>query len=47
MVINGKEQPGSLIDMIMNTQNFTNPNNVIKFSDNSRYSWLIKYLVCN
>jgi len=35
MVINGKEQPESLIDMIMNTQNFTNPNNVIKFSDNS------------
>lgn len=35
MVINGKEQPGSLIDMIINTQNSTNPNNVIKFSDNS------------
>ncbi|XP_069680466.1 phosphoribosylformylglycinamidine synthase isoform X2 [Periplaneta americana] len=35
MVINGKEQTESLIDMIINTQNYTNPNNVIKFSDNS------------
>jgi phosphoribosylformylglycinamidine synthase len=36
MVVNGKEQPESLIGMIINTQNSTNQNNVIKFSDNSR-----------
>lgn len=35
MVINGKEYEESLIDMILNTQKYTNPNNVIKFSDNS------------
>ncbi|PSN31568.1 Phosphoribosylformylglycinamidine synthase [Blattella germanica] len=35
MVIDGKEQPESLIDMIIKTQETTNPNNVIKFSDNS------------
>ncbi|KAK5644184.1 hypothetical protein RI129_008029 [Pyrocoelia pectoralis] len=35
MVIDGVEQKESLIDMIINTQKFTNPNNVIKFSDNS------------
>ncbi|KAF5300012.1 hypothetical protein FQR65_LT09268 [Abscondita terminalis] len=35
MVIDGIEHEESLIDMIMNTQNHTNPNNVIKFSDNS------------
>ncbi|KAG7197412.1 hypothetical protein KM043_013274 [Ampulex compressa] len=35
MIIDGKEQEQSLIDMIMETQNYSNPNNVIKFSDNS------------
>lgn len=36
MVIDGVEQEKSLIDMIIDTQKHTNPNNVIKFSDNSR-----------
>lgn len=36
MVIDGKEYEESLIDMIIKTQETTNPNNVIKFSDNSR-----------
>lgn len=36
MVIDGVEYEDSLIDMIMDTQMHTNPNNVIKFSDNSR-----------
>lgn len=36
MVIDGIEHEESLIDMIIATQNNTNPNNVIKFSDNSR-----------
>lgn len=36
MIIDGLEQEESLIDMIIKTQNFSNPNNVIKFSDNSR-----------
>ncbi|EFA02192.2 phosphoribosylformylglycinamidine synthase [Tribolium castaneum] len=35
MVIDGVEHKESLIDMIVDTQNHTNPNNVIKFSDNS------------
>ncbi|XP_030377418.1 phosphoribosylformylglycinamidine synthase [Scaptodrosophila lebanonensis] len=35
MVIDGVEQPKSLIRMIMDTQDHTNPNNTIKFSDNS------------
>ncbi|KAJ9594364.1 hypothetical protein L9F63_014206 [Diploptera punctata] len=35
LVVNGKEQPESLIDMIIKTQETTNPNSVIKFSDNS------------
>ena len=35
MVIDGEEQDKSLIDMIIDTQNTSNPNNVIKFSDNS------------
>ncbi|XP_020810796.1 phosphoribosylformylglycinamidine synthase [Drosophila serrata] len=35
MVIDGEEQPKSLIRMIMDTQAHTNPNNTIKFSDNS------------
>ncbi|KAG5879806.1 hypothetical protein JTB14_013452 [Gonioctena quinquepunctata] len=35
MVIDGVEYKESLIDMIVNTQKTTNPNNVIKFSDNS------------
>lgn len=36
MVIDGVEHEESLIDMIIDTQKHTNPNNVIKFSDNSR-----------
>lgn len=36
MVIDGVEHEDSLIDMIIDTQKHTNPNNVIKFSDNSR-----------
>lgn len=35
MILDGKEQNDSLIDMIIATQNTSNPNNVIKFSDNS------------
>ncbi|KAJ3658174.1 hypothetical protein Zmor_009931 [Zophobas morio] len=35
MVIDGVEHEESLIDMIVDTQKHTNPNNVIKFSDNS------------
>lgn len=37
MIIDGVEHEHSLIDLIINTQKNTNPNNVIKFSDNSRY----------
>lgn len=36
MVIDGVEHEESLIDMIIKTQESTNQNNVIKFSDNSR-----------
>lgn len=36
MVIDGIEYEESLIDMIINTQEHSNSNNVIKFSDNSR-----------
>lgn len=36
MIIDGVEHEESLIDMIIDTQKHTNPNNVIKFSDNSR-----------
>ncbi|XP_054263875.1 phosphoribosylformylglycinamidine synthase [Macrosteles quadrilineatus] len=35
MIINQKEMPDSLLDMIFKTQDSTNQNNVIKFSDNS------------
>ncbi|XP_054745136.1 phosphoribosylformylglycinamidine synthase [Anastrepha obliqua] len=35
MIVDGEEKPESLIKMIMNTQNHTNANNTIKFSDNS------------
>ncbi|CAH1958627.1 unnamed protein product [Acanthoscelides obtectus] len=35
MIIDGVEHEESLIDMIIDTQNHSNPNNVIKFSDNS------------
>lgn len=35
MVIDGEEKDKSLIDMIIDTQKTSNPNNVIKFSDNS------------
>lgn len=36
MVVDGVENEESLIDMIIDTQKHSNPNNVIKFSDNSR-----------
>lgn len=36
LVVDGIELPQSLIDMIIATQDHSNPNNVIKFSDNSR-----------
>lgn len=35
MIIDGELKPKSLIHMIIDTQNTTNPNNTIKFSDNS------------
>ncbi|XP_053398667.1 phosphoribosylformylglycinamidine synthase-like isoform X2 [Mercenaria mercenaria] len=35
LVIDGKEEDGSLFKMIMSTQEHTNNNNVIKFNDNS------------
>ncbi|XP_047003252.1 phosphoribosylformylglycinamidine synthase isoform X1 [Schistocerca americana] len=35
MIIDGEEQKESLIDMIIDTQNSSNQNNVIKFNDNS------------
>ncbi|XP_011156621.1 phosphoribosylformylglycinamidine synthase isoform X2 [Solenopsis invicta] len=35
IILDGKEKEESLIDMIIDTQNYSNPNNVIKFSDNS------------
>ena len=37
MVIDGEEKDESLFQMVMNTQNHSNNNNVIKFNDNSRY----------
>ncbi|CAD5113783.1 DgyrCDS2951 [Dimorphilus gyrociliatus] len=35
MVVDGEEEKNSLFQMVMNTQEYSNPNNVIKFSDNS------------
>nr|XP_003704098.1 PREDICTED: phosphoribosylformylglycinamidine synthase [Megachile rotundata] len=35
MIIDGEEMKESLIDMIIETQKYSNPNNTIKFSDNS------------
>lgn len=35
MIVDGQEKPKSLIKMIMDTQLSSNPNNTIKFSDNS------------
>ncbi|XP_046748343.1 phosphoribosylformylglycinamidine synthase [Diprion similis] len=35
MVVDGEMKKESLIDMIIDTQNYSNSNNVIKFSDNS------------
>ncbi|CAN8032607.1 unnamed protein product [Ixodes persulcatus] len=35
MVVDGKEEPGSLFSLITATQDTSNDNNVIKFSDNS------------
>ena len=36
MVVDGVEHEDSLFKMVMNTQDNSNQNNVIKFSDNSR-----------
>ena len=38
MVVDGKEHEQSLFKMVMSTQEASNQNNVIKFSDNSRYT---------
>ncbi|XP_076754672.1 phosphoribosylformylglycinamidine synthase [Xylocopa sonorina] len=35
MIVDGEVMKESLIDMIIGTQNYSNPNNTIKFSDNS------------
>lgn len=35
MIIDGQEQTDTLFSLIMDTQRHTNPNNIIKFSDNS------------
>nr|XP_054754771.1 phosphoribosylformylglycinamidine synthase-like isoform X2 [Lytechinus pictus] len=35
MVVDGEEKKDSLFDLVMKTQESSNPNNVIKFSDNS------------
>ncbi|XP_076163080.1 phosphoribosylformylglycinamidine synthase [Ptiloglossa arizonensis] len=35
MIVDGKEMKKSLLDMIIETQNYSNSNNTIKFSDNS------------
>ena len=35
------EHSESLFKMIMSTQDHTNKNNVIKFSDNSRYIYIL------
>ncbi|XP_075235216.1 phosphoribosylformylglycinamidine synthase [Lycorma delicatula] len=44
IVLNNEEKPDSLIDMIIKTQETSNSNNVIKFSDNS--SAIEGYTVC-
>ena len=36
MIVNGKEKKKCLMELVCDTQNTTNKNNVIKFSDNSR-----------
>lgn len=36
MIVDGKEKDLSLFKMVMQTQDHSNHNNVIKFSDNSR-----------
>ncbi|CAG0892990.1 unnamed protein product [Darwinula stevensoni] len=36
LIIDGHEAPASLLEMIIATQESTSPNNVVKFSDNSR-----------
>lgn len=45
MIVDGKEYEESLIDMIVDTQKHTNQNNVIKFSDNSRYTYSFFYVL--
>ncbi|XP_043249233.1 phosphoribosylformylglycinamidine synthase [Colletes gigas] len=35
MIVDGEEMEKSLLDMIIETQEYSNPNNTIKFSDNS------------
>ena len=38
MIVDGHEHDSSLFKMVMSTQESSNQNNVIKFSDNSRYN---------
>jgi phosphoribosylformylglycinamidine synthase len=45
MIVDGVAHKQSLLDMIIDTQNHTNPNNVIKFNDNS--SAIVGYDVKN
>lgn len=42
MIVDGVLQSQSLFDMVMQTQKFSNDNNVIKFSDNSRFEAISK-----
>ena len=37
MIVDGQEHEESLFKMVMSTQETSNQNNIIKFSDNSRY----------
>lgn len=45
MIINKEEMAESLLDMIIKTQETTNKNNVIQFSDNSRYIFQSTYVL--
>ena len=47
LIVDGRELPDSLMDMIVRTQKTTNPNSIIQFSDNSSaiYGHATDYLV--
>ena len=45
MIVDGKEHEDSLFKMVMSTQEASNHNNVIKFSDNSRYDVTMKVVL--